>query len=210
MRERFGALGIAPGTQVVVYDADSGMYAARLWWMLRFMGHDAVALLDGGFARWIREGHADARRPRSSGAPATFVGAPREAWRLDADAVAAGLNDPSRVLVDARAEARFRGENETARQEGRSHPRRQELLLPAQPQPTTRRSRAPTSCAPTGWRCSARRAAGPGGDVLRLRRHRVPQPAGAGTRRARAAPGIYPGSWSEWSSDPSRPVATGD
>jgi 3-mercaptopyruvate sulfurtransferase SseA len=62
MRERFGALGIGPGTQVVAYDADTGMYAARLWWMLRFMGHNAVAVLDGGLARWMREGHAAAAR----------------------------------------------------------------------------------------------------------------------------------------------------
>src|SRR5262245_9946911 len=58
MRARFGALGIGPATQVVAYDADSGMYAARLWWMLRYMHHDAVAVLDGGFARWVREGHS--------------------------------------------------------------------------------------------------------------------------------------------------------
>ena len=56
MSERFGALGIGPGTQVVAYDADTGMYAARLWWMLRFMGHDAVAVLDGGFAQWLAAG----------------------------------------------------------------------------------------------------------------------------------------------------------
>ena len=55
MRARFGALGIAPGRQVVVYDADSGMHASRLWWMLRYLRHEAVALLDGGFARWVRE-----------------------------------------------------------------------------------------------------------------------------------------------------------
>src|ERR687892_2896288 len=72
MRARFGALGIAPDTQVVAYDADSGMYAARLWWMLRFMGHDAVAVLDGGFARWIREGHGT-RGGREQWRPATFI-----------------------------------------------------------------------------------------------------------------------------------------
>jgi rhodanese-related sulfurtransferase len=63
MAERFGALGIAPGTQVVAYDADTGMYAARLWWMLRFMGHDAVAVLDGGFARWTAEGRPTCTAP---------------------------------------------------------------------------------------------------------------------------------------------------
>ena len=52
----FGRLGIAPGTQVIAYDQGSGMFAARLWWMLRWLGHDAVAVLNGGFERWTREG----------------------------------------------------------------------------------------------------------------------------------------------------------
>ena len=112
MRARFSALGITPGTQVVAYDADSGMYAARLWWMLRFMGHDAVAVLDGGLARWVRDGHA-VRDGREDARPATFIGAPRESWRLSADEVQQGLGDASRTLVDARAAERFRGENET-------------------------------------------------------------------------------------------------
>ena len=51
-----GRLGIARGTQVVAYDQDSGMYASRLWWLLRYAGHDAVAVLDGGWAKWTREG----------------------------------------------------------------------------------------------------------------------------------------------------------
>ena len=54
----------ARGTQVVAYDADTGMYAARLWWMLRFMGHDAVAVLDGGLARWVARRPRRPRRPR--------------------------------------------------------------------------------------------------------------------------------------------------
>jgi thiosulfate/3-mercaptopyruvate sulfurtransferase len=111
MRERFGALGIAPGAQVIVYDADSGMHASRLWWMLRFMGHDAVALVDGGFARWQRDG-LPVRGGREVWRPATFIGAPRANWVLDADAVQQGLHEPSRLLVDARAEERYRGEVE--------------------------------------------------------------------------------------------------
>ena len=52
----FGRLGIEPGSQVVVYDQDAGMYASRMWWTLRYLGHDAVAVLDGGWAKWAREG----------------------------------------------------------------------------------------------------------------------------------------------------------
>src|SRR5688572_30079915 len=56
LSETFGRLGISRHLQVVAYDQDSGMYASRLWWSLRYLGHDAVALLDGGWAKWTREG----------------------------------------------------------------------------------------------------------------------------------------------------------
>src|SRR5688572_16952384 len=94
MRERFGRLGIGPGKQVVAYDADSGMYAARLSWMVRYMGHDPVAVLDGGLARWVRQGHA-VRGGREDWQPATFVGAPREGWRVDAASILAAIDKPS-------------------------------------------------------------------------------------------------------------------
>jgi thiosulfate/3-mercaptopyruvate sulfurtransferase len=105
----FGALGIAPGTQVVAYDADSGMYAARLWWMLRFLGHDAVAVLDGGFARWVAEGGA-VQPGRVTATPTIFSPTPRVDWRLTVDQVAAGVEG---LLVDARSPERFGGINET-------------------------------------------------------------------------------------------------
>src|SRR5207253_2073651 len=57
LAETFGRLGITSGKQVVAYDQDNGMFASRLWWLLRWLGHDAVAVLDGGFAKWIAEGH---------------------------------------------------------------------------------------------------------------------------------------------------------
>ena len=71
----------APGTQVVLYDQDDGRYASRLWWMLRYMGHEAAAVLDGGWAKWTREGRpvrsGEETRPR-----ATFEGRPRQGARL--------------------------------------------------------------------------------------------------------------------------------
>src|SRR3954471_21532 len=54
----FGRLGITSGKQVVAYDQDFGMFASRLWWLLRWLGHDAVAVLDGGFAKWVAEGRS--------------------------------------------------------------------------------------------------------------------------------------------------------
>jgi len=104
-------LGIASSTQVVVYDQDSGMYASRLWWMLRYLGHEAVALLDGGWAKWMREGRpthkGDETRP-----PATFVAVPRPELRVNVDDVASRLHDPNTLLVDARAPERYEGRSE--------------------------------------------------------------------------------------------------
>ncbi|MGE3959550.1 MAG: sulfurtransferase [Vicinamibacterales bacterium] len=106
----FGRMGIGPGVQVVAYDQDSGMYASRLWWMLRWLGHDAVAVLDGGFTRWRGE-----LRPLSTEVPAVeprpFVAMPRNSMvvaAVDIPAVTAGGS----TLVDARAPERFRGEVE--------------------------------------------------------------------------------------------------
>src|SRR5947207_71530 len=54
----FGRFGITSGRQVVAYDQDVGMFASRLWWLLRWLGHEAVAVLDGGFGKWVAEGRA--------------------------------------------------------------------------------------------------------------------------------------------------------
>ncbi|MGH6692297.1 MAG: sulfurtransferase, partial [Gammaproteobacteria bacterium] len=111
-RGRFSALGIAPESQVIAYDADTGMYASRLWWMLRWMGHVGVAVLNGGLARWQQEGHP-IRSGRERWTPTTFVGTPREAWRLTVDEVHSRLGDPSTFLVDSRSNERYRGIGET-------------------------------------------------------------------------------------------------
>ena len=153
--ERFGALGIGPGTQVVAYDADSGMYAARLWWMLRFMGHDAVAVLDGGLARWIREGHAvrggrevvRAAYVRRRAARGVAARCRRGARRTLDDPDAAARRRTRRAALSRRERA--------ARQAGRPHSRRQQLLLPAEPDRRQDVQSAPTSFARPGSRSSA-------------------------------------------------------
>src|SRR5690606_11566384 len=90
MAARFGAMGIGPETQVVAYDQDSGMFGARLWWMLRFMGHQAVAVLDGGLAAWTRnDGALEAGAVPVT--PATFESRPHPEWRLTVDQVAEGV-----------------------------------------------------------------------------------------------------------------------
>ena len=104
-------LGIDQGIQVVAYDQDTGMYASRLWWLLRWMGHKAAAVLDGGFAKWTAEklptAHGEESRP-----PRAFRGAPVAGMVVNANEVAALAHRSDWRLVDARAPERYRGEIE--------------------------------------------------------------------------------------------------
>jgi thiosulfate/3-mercaptopyruvate sulfurtransferase len=108
----FGALGITRGVQVIAYDQDTGIFASRLWWLLRWVGHDAVAVLDGGFAKWMAEGRA-ASGGVESGSPRTFDAALRSQMAVDVDQVSARIGDTSWRLIDARAPERYRGDVET-------------------------------------------------------------------------------------------------
>jgi thiosulfate/3-mercaptopyruvate sulfurtransferase len=104
-----GQQGVRPTDQVVCYDQSNGVMASRLWWMLRSIGHEAVAVLDGGFARWQAEGRlVSAGIPRPEHA-AYKVGRWQE---LDVDAAFVEQNLGKLLLVDARAPGRYRGEQE--------------------------------------------------------------------------------------------------
>ena len=108
----FGAAGIGPETRVVAYDDAAGMIAGRLWWMLRWLGHERVQVLDGGVAAWLAAGGTlvtDVPRP----AQAAFEPRPRDDVAVDRDWLLARLSDPGVVVVDARAPERYRGEVET-------------------------------------------------------------------------------------------------
>ena len=102
--------GVNGNTQVIAYDAGNSAYAARLWWMLRYVGHDAVAVLDGGLAAWLAAGHpvSDAVATRR---PARFVAKPRPEMVCDAAGVAEALAR-GELVVDVRGTERFRGEVE--------------------------------------------------------------------------------------------------
>ena len=106
-----GRLGISDGMQVVTYDEDNGAYASRLWWMLRWMGHTAVAVLDGGFAKW----KAEKRRTKSGVEQRPFrpfSGAPQRDMTIDVNGVEQLTTRSDWRLVDARAPERYRGEVE--------------------------------------------------------------------------------------------------
>ena len=145
-RELFGRLGIDAAKQVVAYDQGSGMYAARLWWMLRALGHDAAAVLDGGFAAWTREG-----RPVATATPAvtrSHVHRAARASNLDAPAVAASLRGP---LAAPRRRPRSRAlsrRRRAARPGRRAHSRRAQPAL-------RRESRCGGQVQGGGGRCAA-------------------------------------------------------
>lgn len=103
----FGKLGIGPDTQVIAYDQDVGMFASRLWWLLRALGHSSVAVLDGGYSAWLASGGTvETSLPAIT--ETVFIGD----WNpqaVDAANVLAHLNDSGRVLMDARLAPRYKG-----------------------------------------------------------------------------------------------------
>lgn len=106
LRGTFGKLGIDGSKQVVTYDQANGMVASRLWWMLRYMGHTAVSVLDGGWQAWEASGYATASGTETN-APTTFVGEPNSDWLVQMADVSA---EP--LLVDSRGAPRYAGEHE--------------------------------------------------------------------------------------------------
>ena len=110
--ETLSSWGIDSGTQVVVYDDLTGSMAARLWWMLNWLGHANAALLDGGWTSWLQSG-MPVRSGAESRSRKSFV--PREihAAQVMAEQVEQYRNNPDYVLLDARGAARFRGEGES-------------------------------------------------------------------------------------------------
>src|ERR1700704_2315084 len=108
-----GAMGIGNDTQVIAYDDINGSIAARLWWMLRWLGHGAVAVLDGGFTAWTA--HGGALQSGEAGPEAAEMITRHFTPRIAADSVVSTaelertLRDPEAVLVDARAQERYAG-----------------------------------------------------------------------------------------------------
>jgi thiosulfate/3-mercaptopyruvate sulfurtransferase len=204
---RLEAAGVRDDSQVVVCDAQGGMMAARLWWMLRWLGHPAVAVLDGGLPRWQSLG-----LPLESG-EARPVDAGHLTVRLQdvlvgVDEVMANLDTTQFTLIDARGADRYRGENETLDPVAGhvpgaiSHPFAGNL--------------GPDGCFRSADALRALwQARLPAGDAARTVHmcgsgvsacHNLLALEIAGLPGAR----LYGGSWSEWCADPARPVARGE
>ena len=106
-----GSKGIDDGTQVVVYDDRGGMIAARLWWLLRWLGHENVAVLDGGYPSWVADGNPVTDESPMP-IPKMFLPKFQSRMLSSVDDVLLNFGDPGKLLVDSRAPERFRGEQE--------------------------------------------------------------------------------------------------
>lgn len=109
--QRLGGWGISSATQVVVYDQGNSAMAARLWWLLRWLGHESVAVLDGGWRQWQAGGWASQQVPHAAVA-ARYPGKAQRAMCLSSAEVEAGLAEDEILLLDARAPERFCGDAE--------------------------------------------------------------------------------------------------
>jgi thiosulfate/3-mercaptopyruvate sulfurtransferase len=201
-----GRLGVTGGVEVVAYDQDNGMYASRLWWLLRWLGHDAVAVLDGGLAKWRAE-----QRPTVSGVEQhdarVFSGDAKDAMAVDATRLAALAGTPGWHLVDARAPERYRGDSEPIDKVGGHIPgalnhffqwNLAEDGLFRSPEQLRERVLQSIGDVPAD-----RVVCYCGSGVTAC--HNLLALEHAGLTGAK----LYPGSWSEWSSDPARAVETG-
>ncbi len=200
-----GAQGLRPTDQVVAYDASGGTTASRFWWMLRWLGHEAAAVLDGGLAAWTSEGRpVTAERPNV--AATIYRAKPQDAKHVDAATVVAHLGRDDMVVLDARAAERFRGEVEpidpvAGRIPGsRNRFCGQNLAAGRFKNPDALRAEfaALLADAPPA---SVVHSCGSG--VAACHNQLAMEIAGLSGSR------IYPGSWSEWIADPGRPRETG-
>jgi len=197
--------GVNNDTQVVAYDAHGGMFAARLWWMLRWVGHDAVAVLDGGLPAWQAAGQpvvTDVPAPRARG---SLAERPALVTTVDVNAVLHNVEHGGRTIVDARAPDRFRGENETIDPVGGHIPGARNRFFKDNLQADGRFK------APDQLKAELGVAVGDPAQAIMQCGSGVTACHNLLALEVAGMPGaaLYPGSWSEWSADPRRAVATG-
>jgi thiosulfate/3-mercaptopyruvate sulfurtransferase len=227
LAETFGRWGIDDGVQVVAYDQGNGAFAARLWWLLRWAGHQKVAVLNGGFAAWQQAGlptdtAPGARQPRTF-TPRPDAKAVVSTAELERVLSAGELATGASVLVDARGADRFAGENETIDPVAGHIPG-------ARNHPFVRNVDAKGRFLPAGelrerWQATLRSGAlgggtlGAAGGTDAKDANRAIAMCGSGVTACHnllaleiaGLPGtrLYAGSWSEWIRDPGRPVTRG-
>lgn len=202
-----GSVGLTADTQVVVYDRQGMNYCGRLWWMLKWAGHEAVAVLDGGLPAWIAAGGAVEAGPGATPQASNYALAPEKTGMVAADFIVKNLGKPSQTVIDARGAPRFRGEVEPLDPVAGHIPG-------ALNRPFTQNFDAKGFFKPAAELRADFEALLAGRDPATVVHHcgsgvsAVPNIIAmeiAGLGRA----SLYAGSWSDWSSDPTRPMAQG-
>lgn len=200
-----GEIGVGEQTRVLVYDDAQGMIASRLWWLLRWLGHAQVALLDGGWSAWLAEdGRQSTELPVLR--PTVFTPRPQAAW-VSADWVLERLGTEGMCLVDARSPDRYRGENESIDPVGGHIPGaknrffKDNLLADGRFKPAAELR--------AEW--LALLAGASPGELIHQCGSGVSACLNLLALEIAGLPGsrLYAGSWSEWCADPARPVARG-
>lgn len=200
-----GALGITPQTQVVVYDRQGATYAGRAWWMLRWIGHGPVAVLDGGFAAWRAAGGESAGGAQARSGAAAYPLQAATMPSVDVEQLQRSLG--SIRLVDARAAERYRGEVEPLDARAGHIPGalnrffQHNLASDGRFKPAQELRREFTALLGAGTGAAVVHQCGSGVSAC----HNLLAMEVAGLTGS----ALYPGSWSEWSSDPARPAALG-
>lgn len=207
LTERFSRWGIDHTKQVIAYDADNGaMAAARLWWLLRWLGHEQVAVLDGGLKQWLASGYAVTQETETPD-PTPFTAHQQDDLLVTADGVATHAQQPGWRLVDARAPERYAGEIEPLDPVAGHIPGA--LNHPFVRNLDTQGCFLPAATLHQQWRATLGTASPAhsifmcGSGVTACHNLLAMEIAGL--------PGgkLYAGSWSEWCRDPHRPVARG-
>lgn len=200
-------MGLNNGMQVVAYDNAGGMYAARLWWMLRWAGHGAVAVLDGGWAAWKAAGLPVSQETTAPLPPGRFTLQAPLVSMLAYPEVKANLETQQYLVLDARAPDRFRGENETMDPVGGHIPGAQNRLFKdnlgadGRFKPADQLHREFSAILGSRPPSGVVNQCGSGVTAC----HNLLAMEVAGLKGA----ALYPGSWSEWCAQPGSPIATG-
>lgn len=202
----FAQHGVDDRVQVVAYDDAGGMMAVRVWWLLRWLGHTAVAVLDGGWPKWLAEARPVTDRVQHR-APRAFTPRVQPDWWWTTEEVAQRARDSAYKILDARNADRYRGENETIDPVAGhipgaiSAPYADNLNPDGTFKPIEAlRARFESLLGQTP---AERTACYCGSGVSAAHNILAMEHAGLGIAR------LYAGSWSEWIVDPARPIATG-
>lgn len=202
-----GQVGMHNQMQAVVYDRQSANYCGRLWWMLKWVGHEAVALLDGGLQEWQAHGGATEAGCTAPKPQQKFALGPALRTLADTKDVASALTAPTQTLIDARSAPRFRGEVEPLDPVAGHIPGALNRPFATNFSPDGRFKAADVLRAEFAALLGARDPATVvhhcGSGVSALPNLIAMEVAGLGPTS------LYAGSWSEWCSDPNRPVAQG-